>query len=163
MGSRISASGFYTGEQFYSLQRLKDATSCLFFFNLTPCIRLLVQICLSSCGFLVCCFMQVQTAMTTNASTKKTCTQPHTYMESLFKAKSNVFLDVTPFILVEVCRRFGGTYCLHIQSLNVSPESRLLVAAWFLLGSTFFRNGRMLLSVYMASHPRWLNASSSSP
>jgi hypothetical protein len=39
--------------------------------------------------------------------------------------KSFLVWDVTPHSLVEVRRRFGGTYCCHLQDRRVSYESRV--------------------------------------
>jgi hypothetical protein len=41
-----------------------------------------------------------------------------------FATKSAAFWDVTPYILVEVYRYFGGTYCLHLHGTRVSQASR---------------------------------------
>jgi hypothetical protein len=37
--------------------------------------------------------------------------------------KDGIFCDVTLYNLVEVYRRFGVTYCLHLQSQKVSQAS----------------------------------------
>jgi hypothetical protein len=39
--------------------------------------------------------------------------------------KSFIVWNVTPHSLVEVRRRFGGTYCFQIQDRRVSHESRV--------------------------------------
>jgi hypothetical protein len=81
---------------------------------------------------------------------------PRGFPQSLQAKMSGSYLDLaTPFqnafffsILV-VCRRFGGTHCLHLQGQRVSQESssflaRLLVVPKF----------RQILPNYTASHSR---------
>jgi hypothetical protein len=59
--------------------------------------------------------------------------------------KNTVFWDVTPCSLVEICRRFGGTYFLHLQVVEKSIRVQLAVCLlWELLyledgGITFIR------------------------
>jgi hypothetical protein len=37
--------------------------------------------------------------------------------------KSTVLSDMVPFSLIDVYRRFGGTYCLHLQGRRISKAS----------------------------------------
>jgi hypothetical protein len=65
--------------------------------------------------------------------------------------KSNIFWDVTPCSLIEVHRRFGGIYCLHIRGRKVSQEinqpeaggKQVSITFWFIawVRSIFRRSG----------------------
>jgi hypothetical protein len=41
-----------------------------------------------------------------------------------FKLKNTIFWDLSSCSLVDVCRCFGGTYCLHLQGQRVSWASK---------------------------------------
>jgi hypothetical protein len=78
--------------------------------------------------------------------------------------KSTIMLDVTPCSLVEVYRRFGRTYCLHLQNLKVSQASRkqrLLAGLIYDRDNgdgTLLRNVSRSLRNYTASHSkRWFS------
>jgi hypothetical protein len=53
--------------------------------------------------------------------------------------KSTVFWDMKPCTVIEVCWRFGGTYCLHFQGPTANQASRkqrtLAYMLWFLFRS----------------------------
>jgi hypothetical protein len=67
-----------------------------------------------------------------------------------------------PCSLVEVFRRFGGTYCLQLQGQTKHQYYRLVLACYIvgLLfesevgGTTFLRNVDRFLPEYTAFHPR---------
>jgi hypothetical protein len=81
--------------------------------------------------------------------------------------KNTIFWDVTPCIMIEVYRRSGATYCLHLRDKNISQGRKqqafvTLVTARLLGllfypedgGSTFLRNFSKRLPDYMMSHAR---------
>jgi hypothetical protein len=82
--------------------------------------------------------------------------------------KCTILWDVTLCSLIEVSQHFGGTYYLHLQSVNRARNqeySCCLRLAGCLLGllfdseyggSTFLRNVRELVPDFTASHPRRL-------
>jgi hypothetical protein len=44
--------------------------------------------------------------------------------------KSIIFWDITPCSLLKVNRRFGGTYCLHLQGWRISWERNHIGCRW---------------------------------
>ena len=43
-----------------------------------------------------------------------------------------VFRDVTPYILIQIWRRFGGIYCLRHNSIRrlICPEAACIISVW---------------------------------
>jgi hypothetical protein len=60
--------------------------------------------------------------------------------------KSTAFYDVKPYNLVDIYRRFGGTYALHSQDRKASQADNPIDG-----GSTFLRK---LIPDYTMSHTR---------
>jgi hypothetical protein len=65
--------------------------------------------------------------------------------------------DVTTYSPVEVYRRFGRTYCFHIQTRKVIQENGSKQASAEHGSSTFLRNVGEGLPDYTAVHPRTSN------
>jgi hypothetical protein len=80
--------------------------------------------------------------------------------------QSTVSWDVTPCIPVGVHRRFGGTYCLHIQGRRYAKQASklILLAVGYLLrlffDPTYLRNVGEFLPDYTTSHLRRRSSSS---
>jgi hypothetical protein len=49
--------------------------------------------------------------------------------------KSTIFWDITPCSPLKVNRRFGGTYCLHLQGRRISRARRLCLSPAYTLVS----------------------------
>jgi hypothetical protein len=64
--------------------------------------------------------------------------------------KSTIFWDVTPYILVEIYRNFGGSYCLDLYGSKSRPPKKTERSEVSIL----LRNVSKLAPEYTASHPR---------
>jgi hypothetical protein len=52
--------------------------------------------------------------------------EPRKTAKTSAEAKGTIFWDVTPWSVVEYNRRFGATYCLHLQSRRLNRTSLFL-------------------------------------
>jgi hypothetical protein len=68
--------------------------------------------------------------------------------------KSTIFWDITPCSLLRVNRRFGGTYCLHLQGRRISWARSQHESRWQDGGDMFFRNVGWLSMDYTELYPR---------
>jgi hypothetical protein len=91
--------------------------------------------------------------------------------------KSTICYDMTPCNLVEVCRHFGATYCIHLQSWRISQAwIQLTLLSWTLLkklpvvqlfknSPTFYGTRRFIAVFTRAIHwsLSWASSNQSTP